>query len=90
MVVLKKDGADMVDTPAELQESSSLTDDEVRELARAGLAIEKHFGGPTDIEWAYAAQTPFPENLYFLQARPMMPLPKYKGAIDRILDMMLR
>lgn len=90
MVVSKEDGTDMIDTPAEMQEASSLTDDEISELARAGLAIEKHFGAPTDIEWAYAAQTSFPESLYLLQARPMKPLPVYKDAIDKILDRMLR
>lgn len=90
MVVAKGDGTELIDTPGELQETSSLTDDEVGELARAGLEIEKHFDGPTDIEWAYSSQTAFPENLYFLQARPMKPLPKYKDAIDKILDMMLR
>jgi len=89
MVVSKEGGTDMIDTPAELQEASSLTDDEIRELARAGMAIEKHFGAPTDIEWAYAAQTSFPESLFFLQARPMKPLPVYKDAIDKILDRML-
>ena len=90
MVVSKEDGTDMIDTPAGMQEASSLTDDEISELARAGLAIEKHFGAPTDIEWAYAAQTSFPESLYLLQARPMKPLPVYKDAIDKILDRMLR
>ena len=90
MVAQKDYGIEMIDTPAELQEGSSLTDDEVRELARAGLEIEKHFGAPTDIEWAYAAHKPIPESLYFLQARPMKPLPVYKDATDKILDMMLR
>jgi pyruvate,water dikinase len=89
MVVSKGVGTEMIDTPAELQEVASLTDDEVRELARASLEIEKHFGEPTDIEWAYAAEAPFPESLYFLQARPMKPLPIYKDAIDKILDRML-
>ncbi len=90
MVTQKGGGVEMIDIPPELQEAPSLTDDQVRELARAGLEIEKHFGGPTDIEWGYAAGVPFPESLYFMQARPMKPLPKYKDAVDKILDMMLR
>jgi pyruvate, water dikinase len=90
MVVPRGDGTETIDIPAELQEASSLADDEVRELARVGLEIERHFGVPTDIEWAYAAQKPFPEGLYFLQARPMKPLPVYKDAIDKILDMIMK
>jgi pyruvate,water dikinase len=89
-VVPSENGAEMVDMPAELQDAPSLTDDGVRQLAKEGLKIEKHFGEPTDIEWAYVAGAPLAESLYFLQARPMKPLPKYKDAIDKILDMMLR
>ena len=88
-VVPAGDGTEMIDMPIELQEVPSLNDDEVKQLAREGLRIEKHFGEPTDVEWAYSAGRPFPENLYFLQARPMKPLPKYKDAIDKVLDMMM-
>jgi pyruvate,water dikinase len=88
-IVPAGDGTEMIDVPIELQELPSLTDDEVRQLVRDGLRIEEHFGGPTDVEWAYSAGSPFPENLYFLQARPMKPLPKYKDPIEKILDMML-
>jgi phosphoenolpyruvate synthase/pyruvate phosphate dikinase len=89
MVVPAGVGTEVIDVPVEWQEVPSLTDDEVRELARSGLRIEKYFGGPTDVEWAYSAGKPFPESLYFLQARPMKPLPKYKDPIDKVLDMML-
>jgi pyruvate,water dikinase len=88
-IVPAGDGTEMIDVPVELQELPSLTDDEVKQLVRDGLRIEEHFGGPTDVEWAYSAGSPFPENLYFLQARLMKPLPKYKDPIDKILDMML-
>jgi pyruvate,water dikinase len=89
-IVPAGDGTEMIDVPVELQELPSLTDEEVKQLVRDGLRIEEHFGGPTDVEWAYSAGSPFPENLYFLQARPMKPLPKYKDPIEKILDMMLR
>lgn len=88
-VVPSVNGAEMVDMPAQLQDAPSLTDDEVRHLARESLKIEQHFGEPTDIEWAYVAGVPLAESLHFLQARPMKPLPKYKDAVDKILDMML-
>ena len=29
----------------------SLTDEEVEELARLAVSIEKHYGRPMDIEW---------------------------------------
>ena len=44
-----------------------LSDDEVLELARMGLAIEAHYGRPMDIEWG---KDGVDEKLYILQARP--------------------
>ena len=45
----------------------SLSDDEVRELARYAVAIEAHYGRPMDIEWA---RDGIDGKLYVLQARP--------------------
>lgn len=89
-VVLGGNKSEVDDMPIELQEVSSLTDEEIMELAKVGLKIEEHFGVPMDIEWAYDANRPFPENLFLLQARPMKALPEYKDAVDKILDMMLK
>ena len=44
----------------------SLTDEQVRELARASIAIENAFGKPQDIEFAFDA-----DGLWILQARPI-------------------
>jgi phosphohistidine swiveling domain-containing protein len=46
--------------------SRSLTDDEVRTLARAALVIERAYGRPQDIEFAFDAQ-----GLAILQSRPI-------------------
>ena len=45
----------------------SLTDEEVEELARLALSIEKHYGRPMDIEWG---KDGIDGKLYILQARP--------------------
>ena len=45
----------------------SITDDEVAELARAAVAIEKHYGRPMDVEWG---RDGVDGKLYVLQARP--------------------
>lgn len=44
-----------------------LTDDEVLELARYAIAIERHYGRPMDIEWG---RDGLDGRLYILQARP--------------------
>lgn len=53
----------------------ALPDGVLRELARLGTRIERHFGAPQDIEWAWAAGT-----IWVLQARPMTALPKFLPA----------
>lgn len=45
----------------------SLSEDEVLELARIAVKIEKHYGRPMDIEWAKDGQD---NQLYIVQARP--------------------
>jgi pyruvate,water dikinase len=42
----------------------------LRRLARLGAAIERHFGGPQDVEWAWTGGT-----LFIVQARPITALP---------------
>ena len=45
----------------------SLNDEDVLELARYALIIEKHYGRPMDIEWGKDGSD---GQLYILQARP--------------------
>ena len=56
-----------VDVPEAQRNRFSLNDADVLELARAGLAIEKHYGRPMDIEWA---KDGCDGRIYVLQARP--------------------
>ncbi|MCE1736571.1 phosphoenolpyruvate synthase, partial [Enterobacter hormaechei] len=51
----------------ELRNRFSLADNEVEELARQALLIEKHYGRPMDIEWAKDGHN---GKLYIVQARP--------------------
>lgn len=45
----------------------SITDEEVEELARYGVIIERHYGRPMDVEWGKDGTD---GKLYVLQARP--------------------
>ncbi len=47
--------------------SFSLKDEDIEELARYALTIEKHYGRPMDIEWGKDGEN---SKLYILQARP--------------------
>ncbi|MGS0940347.1 phosphoenolpyruvate synthase [Pseudomonas sp.] len=56
-----------VDVEAAERARFSITDEEVTELAKQALIIEKHYGRPMDIEWAKDGDD---GKLYIVQARP--------------------
>ncbi|MGE0311618.1 MAG: phosphoenolpyruvate synthase [Lautropia sp.] len=56
-----------VDTPVAQRARFSLSDDDVVELSRYALTIEKHYGRPMDIEWGKDGRD---GGLFILQARP--------------------
>jgi len=53
-------------TPAE-REAMVLRDEEILQIARWAVAIEKHYGRPMDLEWAKDGDT---QEIYLVQARP--------------------
>jgi pyruvate,water dikinase len=56
-----------VDTSHEEQEAFVLNDEEILQLARWGVTIEKHYEKPMDIEWAKDGRS---GKLFIVQARP--------------------
>jgi pyruvate,water dikinase len=56
-----------VDVPAAERQKFSLGDQDLHQLARQALIIEKHYGQPMDIEWGKDGEN---GELYILQARP--------------------
>ncbi|WP_420225644.1 phosphoenolpyruvate synthase [Pigmentiphaga litoralis] len=56
-----------VDVAPELRNRFSLTDDDVIELSKYAVIIEKHYGRPMDIEWG---RDGVDGKIYILQARP--------------------
>ncbi len=59
------------DTP-----TASLAAAVLRKLAQLGIAIERHYGVPQDIEWAWIADRTKTGKFLILQARPMTALPE--------------
>ncbi|WP_318478733.1 phosphoenolpyruvate synthase [Photobacterium leiognathi] len=58
---------DIVDTSSEEQHQFSINDEEIKELAKQAMIIEKHYQRPMDIEWA---KDGIDGKLYIVQARP--------------------
>jgi pyruvate,water dikinase len=75
MAVPVPGGSREVAVPRLLRAQPVLTDRQVVELTRLGMALEAWMGGPVDIECAYRAG-----NLYLLQCRPITALPDPQAA----------
>ena len=76
-----RDGETVIeDTPADLRHRYSLTDDEVLELARQAVTIEKHYERPMDVEWAKDGET---GELFIVQARPETVKARASGVGER-------
>jgi pyruvate,water dikinase len=56
--------------PADRQETSCITDQEILALAQLAKRIEQHYGKAQDIEWAIDRDINFPENVFIVQSRP--------------------
>ena len=67
-------GTEHVEGPAAAVEPA-VPDRALRRLARLGAAIERHYGAPQDVEWAWAA-----DELFVVQARPITALPHPRRA----------
>jgi pyruvate, water dikinase len=67
IVYAEEGGVKEVETTEEERRMFSLTDEEVRLLAKYGYLIEKHYGKAMDIEWA---KDGIENKLYIVQARP--------------------
>lgn len=60
-------GLRLEEVPQEEQDLPAISDDLVITLARGGLALERFFQGPQDVEWAMDPAG----RLFFLQSRPL-------------------
>ena len=67
MIYGQQTAVETVDVDEADQLRFSLNDDDVQDLARMAITIEKHYGRPMDIEWGKDGND---GKLYILQARP--------------------
>ena len=61
------DGAQRVDVDDQYRNEASLDDDAIKALVEVGKRVERHFGAPQDIEWAFDHTG----ELFVLQSRPV-------------------
>ncbi|RJR17018.1 MAG: hypothetical protein C4581_08860 [Nitrospiraceae bacterium] len=61
--------------PHRLGREQSISDEQIIELYNCSLALEKHYSGPQDIEWAVDSRN----RLYILQTRPLRMLDSHSS-----------
>lgn len=88
-IKLKEVGVMEEETPHLKRFSYCLMDEEVIEIGKLAKVLEKHFGVPQDAEWAIEEDSPSPENIIFLQTRPVL-ITQKKSPVDQIVDLMLK
>jgi pyruvate,water dikinase len=66
------DGTERVDVPKDRRTEPCLDDAKIATLVAMGKRIERHFGAPQDIEWAFDHHA----ELFILQSRPVTGLAK--------------
>lgn len=64
------DSVEKVPLEGERASAPSLTDAQLKSVARLARTAERHYGTPQDIEWAVDADLPDGENIVLLQSRP--------------------
>ncbi len=68
-----------IDVPTEQRDCYSITDEDVSELAKYALIIEKHYQRPMDIEWG---KDGIDGKIYILQARPETVKSQVRGRVE--------
>jgi pyruvate,water dikinase len=88
-VTLKEAGVVEEETPHHKRSAFCLKDEEVAEVGRLAVILERHFGVPQDAEWAIDEDFLFPKNVILLQTRPAV-IAQKKSPVDQVVDLMLK
>jgi pyruvate,water dikinase len=98
-VIATDSGVEVAPVAPGAQKTASLKDKEIWGLVGAAKVVVDSLGGvPQDIEWALSSEKPFPDNLFLLQARPVVGYqqgfknirkPSRKPQGDHIADLMI-
>ena len=84
-------GTEQIHSTAEISGIPFLPDAAVLKISQIGINIERHYGAPQDIEWAWVQDHSRAGKFYILQSRPMTALPdqiKVSGPMRMVLPML--
>jgi pyruvate,water dikinase len=90
MVVYRSSGTATVEVPRDMRSKPCLTGEEIQEIVRVSLDVEKHFNTPQDMEWVVDLDLPFPQNVFWVQARPAKFSKEKQDDAEYIAELMTR
>ncbi len=90
MVCYHSSGIRFVDVPKDMQCKPCLSPEELAEIIRVSKLVEDHFSAPQDMEWVLDHDIPFPENVFWVQARPAKFTKKKENDAEYLAELMSR
>ena len=87
----KGGGTEQTNAILEATNTPALPPQAVLQLSQLGIDIERHYGAPQDIEWAWIQDNTKVGKFYILQSRPMTALPeplKVSGPMKMVIPML--
>jgi pyruvate,water dikinase len=91
-VVATDKGAVEQEIPPDKKLICCLNDEEVIRIAELAKALEAHFGIPQDMEWTLSDDSPFPDNIFLLQTRPVAGIKAKEtpSSTSKVIDELIR
>jgi pyruvate,water dikinase len=78
-------GTEWTEVPENMKNLASISDEEIKEIAKIAKSLEESLGCPQDMEWAIDQDLPFPQNIFYLQTRPAkVAVKKSESATDQL------
>jgi pyruvate,water dikinase len=84
-------GIEQIHSSNETPNTAALPPQAVGKISQLGIEVERHYGVPQDIEWAWIRDNTKAGKFYILQSRPMTALPesiKVSGPMRMIIPML--
>jgi rifampicin phosphotransferase len=87
----KEGGTEQIGKTHETTNTTVLSLPAILKFSQLGIAIERHYGAPQDVEWAWTKDSSKTGTFYILQSRPMTALPeplKVSGPMRLVIPML--
>ena len=90
MVCYHTIGTRVSDVPEQIQCEPCINPQELEEIVRVAKNVEAHFNMPQDMEWVIDGDLRFPENIFWVQARPAKYTQKKENDAEYLAELMSR